>query len=148
MELIKVLPIILVILISGCTAQVNGTNRSENQSSSQPSQETSQQPTGQGTLQGEVISQHTVEITKPGFSPDILTIKLGDKVTFVNRDVVPHWPASAVHPTHCEYKGCGVFDAKKVLAQGEPYSIVFDLAGNWRYHDHLNPGVTGTIIVQ
>ncbi|MBI2543432.1 MAG: cupredoxin domain-containing protein [Candidatus Aenigmarchaeota archaeon] len=92
--------------------------------------------------------KHTVEITNTGFNPNTLNIKLGDDVTFVNKDASPHWPASNIHPTHCEYKGCNVFDSRKGLNTGESYSIVFDQTGTWKYHDHLNPGMTGTLIVQ
>lgn len=93
-------------------------------------------------------AEKIVEITSTGFSPNTLTINAGDKVIFVNKDGAPHWPASAVHPTHCEYKGCGVFDARKGLAQDESYPMVFDVTGSWKYHDHLNPGMTGIVVVQ
>lgn len=97
--------------------------------------------------------ENIVEITAAGFSPNTLTIKQGDKVTFVNRDTAKHWPASDIHPTHTLYPetgGCigSKFDACKGLAQGESYSFVFNIKGNWGYHDHLNPGLKGTIVVQ
>ncbi len=159
MNLLKALPIILIVFVSGCTTQVNQQEtQNEQASGSSPQQleETSpQQPVGEGILRGEVTSpplpttkEYTVEIISTGFVPNTLTIKVNDRVIFINKDTVPHWPASAVHPTHCEYKGCGVFDARKGLAPNEPYSMVFDLAGNWKYHDHLDPGMTGTIVVQ
>ncbi len=160
MNLFKILPIALIIFISGCVAQVDTNTSSAPQEAPASTQEQPaqvQQPAG-NILQGEVTAQeeqppslptaHTIEITPTGFSPNTITIKAGSMVTFTNKDTAPHWPASAIHPTHCEYKGCGVFDAKKGLAQGESYSMVFDLAGNWRYHDHLNPSMTGTIVVQ
>jgi plastocyanin len=98
-----------------------------------------------------------VIITSSGFSPRILTIKVGDTVTWVNKDSAPHWPASDVHPTHRLYPGSGIekcgsgeeiFDACKGLAPGETFSFTFKYKGTWPYHDHLNPGLTGTIIVQ
>ena len=127
-KLIFSLPLILIIFVAGCASY--GTKS------------TTTAPTvTTGT-------EHTVEMTATGFSPNTLTIKVGDKVTFVSKDNIQHWPASVIHPTHCEYKGCNVFDSRKGLSQGESYSIVFDLAGNWKYHNHLNPGLTGTIVVQ
>ncbi len=132
------LPLVAVLLIgvvfvSGCT-QYGGQQ-------TQPTTPT--QPT----------AGNTVEITSSGFSPSTLTINAGDTVTFVNKDSRPHWPASAVHPTHTVYPesgGCigSKFDACKGLAQDETFSFKFDQKGTWKYHDHLNPGLTGTIVVQ
>ncbi len=103
-------------------------------------------------------SEITVEITEDGFSPKTVSIKAGDTVTFVNRDIVPHWPASAMHPEHTAYPGsdikkcgtpeqAGIFDACKELAQGESFSFTFNEKGSWGYHDHLNPTLWGTINV-
>jgi plastocyanin len=98
-----------------------------------------------------------VLITSSGFSPSTLTIKVGDTVTFINKDSRPHWPASDVHPTHRLYPGSGIekcgsgeeiFDACKGLAPGETFSFTFKYRGTWTYHDHLYPYLTGTIIVQ
>ena len=96
---------------------------------------------------------NVIEITSSGFNPCTLTMNAGDTVTFVNKDSKAHWPASAVHPTHSAYPapgGCigSKFDACKGLAQGEDFSFKFDVKGAWKYHDHLNPSVFGTIIVQ
>jgi plastocyanin len=96
------------------------------------------------------VSANTVEIDSDGFSPNEIKIKAGDTVTWVNKDTVPHWPATAAHPTHTVYPGsditkCGtaaqasIFDACKGLAQGESYSFKFDQKGDWKYHDHLKP---------
>ena len=100
----------------------------------------------------------TVEIKSSGFSPQTLQIKQGNRVIFLNKDTSPHWPASAVHPTHTVYPGssitkCGtnqqstIFDACKGLSQGESFIFTFNEKGTWKYHDHLNPSSTGTIVV-
>ena len=86
----------------------------------------------------------TVEITSSGFSPRILEISSGDTVTWTNRDSRSHWPASAVHPTHTIYSE---FDARRGLSPGGEYSFTFERIGEWNYHDHLSPSLTGTIIV-
>ncbi len=95
----------------------------------------------------------TVEITSTGFSPATVTIKAGEKVAFVNKGSGLHWPASAVHPTHAMYPesgGCigSKFDACKGLATNEEWSFTFNEKGSWNYHDHLNPSLTGTIVVE
>jgi plastocyanin len=86
-----------------------------------------------------------VEITAGGsFSPTIVTVKKGTKVTWKNLGDAPVWPAVNPHPVHTEYQG---FDARTDLRKGETYSFTFDKVGSWNYHNHLNPGTTGTVIV-
>ena len=98
-------------------------------------------------------STKIVQITSYGFDPETVTIKAGDTVTFVNKDSIVHWPASAVHSTHGRYPekgGCigSKFDACKGLAAGASYSFTFNIKGTWIYHDHLSPLLTGTVVVQ
>lgn len=87
----------------------------------------------------------TVQMTSSGFSPSEIKIKAGDTVDFVNKDSKSHWPASAVHPAHQCYPG---FDALRPVQPGETYSYKFAMAKTCKFHDHLNPGTTGTIAVE
>lgn len=87
----------------------------------------------------------TITYTDSGFSPTTLTIKSGDTVVFKNNGSKDFWPASAIHPTHTIYPE---FDAKKGIAPGATYSFTFTRIGSWKYHNHLNPSLTGTITVQ
>ena len=101
----------------------------------------------------EISSDETIEISSSGFSPSTLTITKGTTVKFINMDEGGHWPASASHPTHTAYPtegGCigSSFDACKALAQGETFEFTFDEVGEWKYHDHRNPSLFGTIIVE
>jgi plastocyanin len=102
---------------------------------------------------------NVIEMTSSGFSPKTLNISKGDTVTWINKDTTPHWPASAMHPTHTVYPGsniekCGtseqgnIFDACRGLAQGESYSFTFNEVGSWGYHDHLNSNLFGKIVVK
>ncbi|MDP3734260.1 MAG: hypothetical protein Q8R37_03445 [Nanoarchaeota archaeon] len=102
---------------------------------------------------------HTVEIKNDGFQPQSVTITVGDTVSFVNKNTVSHWPASAVHPTHTAYPGSDItkcstsekemiFDACAPLKAEDSWSFIFTEKGSWKYHDHLNPRFTGTIIVE
>lgn len=97
--------------------------------------------------------KHEIEITSSGFSPRLSTIGMGDTVVFVNKDAAPHWPASDIHPTHGVYPekgGCigSKFDACRGLAPEERYEFTFFQHGNWCFHDHLNPGLTGCVDAQ
>jgi plastocyanin len=96
---------------------------------------------------------HVVEITKEGFVPRTIKIKKGEAFAFVNKDDKGHWPASDYHPTHGLYPekgGCisSKFDACKPLSKNENFTFVFNEIGQWPYHDHLNPSLTGEVIVE
>lgn len=96
---------------------------------------------------------HTVEITSLGFAPSAITVKAGDTVTWANTGTGTHWPASARHPAHTDYPepgGCigSKFDACRPLSSPETWSFTFHQKGSWAYHDHLNPGSTGKVVVE
>ena len=71
-----------IVLVAGCAS----TNTNQEKTIEPPNQQT-----------------YTVEMTSTGFSPNSISIKAGDTVTFVNKDTTQHWPASAMHPTHSIY---------------------------------------------
>ncbi len=87
------------------------------------------------------------------YTPATVDVKKGDLVMFVNKGTSEMWPASAMHPTHAVYPttgGCigSTFDACAGIPKGGSWSFVFDQAGAWKYHDHLNPSVRGTVNVK
>lgn len=90
-----------------------------------------------------------------GFTPDDITIKIGDTVKFVNKSTAEMWVASAMHPDHIVYDGttlaqhcpdtAGVaFDQCQV---GAEYSFTFTKAGTWGYHNHQNAKMYGKVNV-
>src|SRR3989338_11273014 len=100
-----------IVLIAGCTSPNTNTNTDT-------------------TIQPSNPQIYTVEMTPAGFSPGSLVIKAGDTVNFVNKDTIPHQPASAAHPTHAVYPepgGCvgSKFDACSGVAPGQSWSFVF-----------------------
>ena len=86
---------------------------------------------------------YTIELQENGFSPQELTIQKGDIVKFVSNNRI-FWPASNLHPSHTIYFE---FDSKDPIKTGESWSFRFNKLGEWKYHDHLAPYFTGTIIV-
>lgn len=86
-----------------------------------------------------------ITFTDTGIAPSTLTVPVNTTVTFTNNGQGAHWPASDPHPTHTGLPG---FDADKALATGESYSFTFTTKGTWGFHDHLNPRLKGSIIVQ
>lgn len=88
---------------------------------------------------------HEVVHDGSGFNPESLTINTGETVGFVNESNDAIWPASDVHPQHAELPE---FDAERSIEPGETYTHTFEEEGEWGYHNHRNPSITGTIIVE
>ena len=99
----------------------------------------------------------TVVYRDNAYIPETVQIFVGDTVTWVNESSV-FWPASNLHPTHKNYPGsnitkCGtperltLFDACEAMGPGAEYSFTFNEAGEWDFHDHINPRATGVVIV-
>jgi len=88
--------------------------------------------------------ENVVTIKSSGFSPQNLTIKAGETVTWINNDTVDHTVNSAVHPTHLLYPPLNL----GVIKPGDKKSLTFPDAGTYKYHDHLNPSLTGSVTVQ
>lgn len=86
-----------------------------------------------------------IKMTPNGFEPQTTTVDENSTVYFVNQDKVDHWPASNIHPTHDIYPE---FDPKKPIEPGESWLFKPKRAGEWKYHDHLNPHIRGTLVVR
>jgi len=101
-----------------------------------------------------------IRMTDSGFDPKTITTEKGATVFFVNEDEKTHWPATAIHPTHRVYKDSDIkncqdlekaknmFDACKGIQPGAFYAFTFGEEGIWRFHDHLNSSLTGSITVE
>ncbi|OHA19477.1 MAG: hypothetical protein A3C08_02150 [Candidatus Taylorbacteria bacterium RIFCSPHIGHO2_02_FULL_47_18] len=96
---------------------------------------------GVATIVGEAIVIYDAN----GFSPNTVTIKKGKTVIFQNKTGKPASVASGPHPTHTNYLE---FDQYKTAERGQDeFRFVFEKVGVWKYHDHLNPTMTGTVVV-
>lgn len=100
---------------------------------------------GDTTQSDEISNTLKVSYTSGGFSPSSLTVNAGDTVTFTNNGNSQMWVASNPHPIHTNLSA---FDNRKGIASGEAYKFTFETAGEYFYHDHLNIGYGGTIIVK
>lgn len=92
---------------------------------------------------GKVVA--TIVMNDDGYSPNEVTLKTGEAITFVNKSGSNRWPASNIHPTHDLYPE---FDPKRELKPGESWTFTFKNKGKWRMHDHLAPYIKGTISVE
>lgn len=100
-----------------------------------------------------VQTADTVLYADSGYSPSTLRVKVGTAVSFKNNSSQAMWTASADHPTHRLYPvtgGCigSLFDACAGIKPGDSWVFKFDIAGTWKYHNHLSPSNTGTIVVE
>lgn len=90
------------------------------------------------------VATNLVTITQSGFSLKDSTIKAGDTVSWMNSDTIDHTVNSAPHPTHTAYPPLNLDNLKP----GETKSLMFPTSGTYKYHDHLNPSLTGSVTVQ
>jgi plastocyanin len=88
------------------------------------------------TARPAAAATHQVAMTSMKFSPKTLTIAAGDKVSFANKDGVPH-TATAKD---------GSFNTGR-LADGQSASITFATPGEYAYYCTVHPMMKGTITV-
>jgi plastocyanin len=78
-----------------------------------------------------------VKIDNFSFGPNALTVSVGTKVTWTNRDDIPHTVVS----------NDKVFKSP-VLDTDEKFSYTFTKAGTYPYFCSIHPKMTGKVIVQ
>jgi plastocyanin len=81
-------------------------------------------------------SETQVSIDNFTFAPASITVKIGDTVTWTNRDDIPHTIVSA-----------GKFRSK-ALDTDNSFSFTFTAAGDYQYFCSLHPHMTGIIKVE
>jgi plastocyanin len=89
-------------------------------------------------------SQAEVRVTSDGFEPGRVCLTVGGTVVWTNGTSSRAEVASDPHPEHDGYPG---FYDQGGVRRGETYNFIFERAGTWGYHDHLNPNRTGEIVV-
>lgn len=107
---------------------------------SQPSAATTSSQTSPSTE----TEQNVITLTKEGFTPKTLTVKKNTKVTFVNKSGATATVNSVPHPVHTSYPPLNLGS----FQDGETLSLTFDKTGTYGYHNHLNPGQNGRIVVE
>jgi plastocyanin len=89
------------------------------------------------SAQDRAASGAEVKIDNFSFAPGTVTVPLGTKVTWTNRDDIPHTVASPDR----------LFKSK-VMDTDESYSFTFATPGEYAYFCSLHPHMTGTIVVE
>lgn len=93
---------------------------------------------------GQQVSSASIELTSSGFIQQTLNIKVGTKVTWMNKSGVAIQIASAPHPTHTAYPPLNL----GMVEDGGSVSLIFGELGTYEYHNHLNPTQSGSIVVE
>lgn len=78
-----------------------------------------------------------VNIDNFSFGPATITVPVGTRITWINRDDIPHTVVSAN----------GAFKSK-VLDTNDKFSFTFSTAGTFEYYCSVHPKMTGKVVVQ
>lgn len=76
-----------------------------------------------------------VIITAEGFMPEVIRVRPGDSIRWINQDVQPH---AVVSNPHSEHDGLPGLVSDTLAPDGE-YVYVFEEAGTYEYHDEHQP---------
>ena len=87
-------------------------------------------------VRAQEVAEATVTIDNFAFTPEVLTVKPGTRVTFVNHDDIPH----SVVAVEKAFRSCA-FDTD------DKYQFTFQNAGEFAYFCGLHPHMKGKIIV-
>jgi len=85
-----------------------------------------------------LAADQTVEIDDLAYAPPTVTIQVGDTVTWVNGDDIPHTATDTD----------GSFDTEVIDAGGDTATVTFDTAGTSSYACSIHPQMTGTVVVE
>ena len=87
---------------------------------------------------GTAGSGHKIEIKDFAFNPKTITVKSGEKITWINRDEEPHTVVSVEKQ----------FKKSTALDTDQEFTITAGAPGTYTYFCSVHPKMTGTIIVQ
>lgn len=84
-----------------------------------------------------VSKAYNVEIKDFSFSPTTITVPVGAKITWINKDEEPHTVVS----TNDAFKS-------KVLDTDEQFSFTFAKPGTYKYFCSVHPKMVATVVVE
>jgi plastocyanin len=82
--------------------------------------------------------QNRIEIKDFAFNPQTITVKSGEKVTWINRDEEPHTIVSVGKQ----------FKKSTALDTDQEFTITAGAPGTYNYFCSVHPKMTGTIVVE
>lgn len=134
---------VLVVLAVGAWALTSTKSDSKTSSNSASTAQTEStqndgRQTSDSTTQTPASATNKVQITGFAFSPNTITVKVGDTVTWENMDSAAH----TVTSSSAEGPKSGT------LQQGQSYSYKFTQAGTYNYACKFHPSMVGSVTVQ
>jgi plastocyanin len=84
------------------------------------------------------IKKNQIVIKDFHFTPETLTVKSGDKITWINRDEEPHTVVSVEKQ----------FKKSSALDTDQEFTITAAAPGTYTYFCSVHPKMTGTIVVE
>jgi len=86
-----------------------------------------------------------VSITKNGFVPATIKVRVNQGIIWTNNDTAQHQVSSDPYPTD---NGLADFNQAQPMTQNQSWDFIFNKVGTFSYHDNLNPySIKGTVIV-
>ena len=82
--------------------------------------------------------QNRIEIKDFAFNPKTITVKAGEKITWINRDEEPHTVVSVEKQ----------FKKSTALDTDQEFTITAGTPGTYTYYCSVHPKMTGTIVVE
>jgi plastocyanin len=82
--------------------------------------------------------QNTIEIKDFAFNPKVITVKSGEKITWINRDEEPHTVVSVEKQ----------FKKSSALDTDQEFTVIAGAPGTYTYFCSVHPKMTGTIVVE
>ena len=82
--------------------------------------------------------QNKIEIKDFAFNPQTLTVRAGEKITWINRDEEPHTVVSVEKQ----------FKKSTALDTDQEFTITAGAPGTYTYFCSVHPKMTGTIVVE
>ncbi len=79
-----------------------------------------------------------IEIKDFAFNPQTITVKSGDKITWINRDEEPHTIVSVEKQ----------FKKSSALDTDQEFTITAGAPGTYTYYCSVHPKMTGTIVIE
>src|SRR5579859_1211413 len=88
-------------------------------------------------IDARAASEVQVTIKSLAYGPESVTVPVGTKVTWTNKDNEPHTVVSNDQKFQSE-----------AMDTGDTFSVTFDKPGNYGYFCSLHPHMTGKVVVQ
>lgn len=120
----------------------NTTNPSTSTNASQ--QNPSPSPNSNESANPAPATAKEITYSNDGFSPNTLTVKSGDSVTIKNTSSSSLQFQSDPHPQHTDDPELNV----GLVEAGQSKTFTVTKKGSHGYHNHLNSGDTGTLVVE